>query len=181
MKLIISIDLCFFLLSCSNPNDSIEDLVANEAEFTLNGGGFNNNSYKLTSYRNTRLNGARYNPSNKITSCSITGENEGSLYGGNSILFAFHGKDTGKYTFTEPSNNSLSLFIKIDKDSVISFCPMRDSTGGSINVTKYPKVGEQIEGSFSVEGIDIQTYDVNKKIKVTGTFKIMRFEDIETF
>ena len=180
MKLFYSICLCLFLFSCGTPNDSIEDVRVNEVEVTLNGGGFDNATYKLGSSPNTRLNGARYLPSYGTTNCIVTEEVVGYI-DENLVSFSFDGNDKGDYSFVEPTTNSFRLLLSISEDSVLDFSPVRDETGGFLRVTRYPDVGEQIEGSFSLEGIDVRTYDVNKKIKVNGTFKIMRGSDVDNY
>jgi len=175
MRPIIILSLCLLILSCSNPSNNSAKEFVNEVQFILNGSGYKNVTYKFSSYRDTRINGAKYILSNGLTSCTVSNASEAGVNQSFASI-GFYGKDTGNYSLAEPLLNSLRVFINITKDSTIDAYSVRDSTAGSIAVKIYPQVGEKIEGSFSTVITDSRIYP-SPKFQITGTFKIMRFSD----
>ena len=176
MKPTIILSLCLLILSCSNPSNNSTEEFVNEIQFTLNGSGFNNVTYKFDSYRSTRLNGAKYIISSGATSCNVSNVTEGEI-NQSLISFAFYSKDTGNYSLAEPELNSLRVFINVSKDSILDAYTMRDSTAGNIKISHYPKVGEKVEGTFSSIIADVRVFP-SPKYQIKGTFKIIRLDDI---
>ena len=122
--------------ACSKKNTITDpiDTTLYEVTFTLNGGGYTNQTFTFNS-----SGGAIYSSQYNVTNISFTGENNQSLQ------IMMKGNSTGTYSFGS-TDYSCSITTK-DK-------PLFILTSGTLKITEFGSLLGNVKGTFSGSGVN---------------------------
>jgi hypothetical protein len=163
-----SILLLFLFLACEN--NTVERNSVGWVKFTLNGGGYNNQTFELPEKISVYNKGAYYDDNADLTIIDIFNLD---LNNPSSFSLKFPGNDTA--TFDWGSNRHL-LFVILSLTRGQSLILSK----GQTTITRYEDVGGLIEGHF--EGIVhkiLKSDDLksDEDILLKGTFSIKRIDN----
>ena len=151
-----------------NPSDNPSEVLLNSGSITLNGGGFSNKTYNLSSGV------AAYIAKYQATDCVMYGSSSSDSL---MATVMFKSNSTGEFSWLGIQDVSSSDYyvdgaylLLITGSGYVSFSPV----SGSTKVTAFNGVGSTIEGTFSGS---IKNDITGETVTVNGSFKCLRVPD----
>lgn len=164
--IIVVFGLFILFGGCSKKNNSNPVSVNNSSNsqisFSVNGGGYNNKSFSLTS---VGVSAASYISTSNYTIGTVDGTSNKTNI---SIIIQFPGNGTGTFQWDSTSNqNEVALTL-----GSISYVGIPGH--GSTKVTSYGKVGSVIKGTFSGTAMGFSGSSVDTVQISNGSFSMVR-------
>ncbi len=181
MKIIkFSVMLTLFALviaGCKNNNDNNPvnngDQVSSENSITINGDGFNNQTFTIQATGVTQAYGA-FNTGTNVTEGIVVGPAGSSAV---SLSFAFPGNSAGTFNWGNLSANTGAVIITVDDKQFVNITDSI-STSGKTTITEYGNVGSLIKGNFNGKMVRFNiTAGAGDTVDVSGKFAFERRSD----
>jgi hypothetical protein len=139
-----------------NPVDPGPGGTTASGNFTLNGGGYDNQTINITA------GGAEYDPAENRTGVA---------------LYGVAGNDTTTVVLIFPGNQTGTFNFDIDSSFAAFYTNLANyyiSSEGSTTITTYGSVGNNISGTFSHT---VSNVNLTDNIEINGTFSARRIPD----